>query len=154
MGFLAVDTTFDYLTGDARDCDRSAAGYGCRYGSNLGSRIVRNSIELGAGAVLNEDTRFRPSGAKTFGARIRFATLQAFEADHGGERRFAYSRLAATLGGVVAVSLWRGRGISGWRLAAGIEDSYTSHLENSFLTEFNDDLKGLGRRVWKATLGK
>ena len=154
MGYLAVDSTFDYLTGDARDCDRSAAGYGCRFGSNLGSRIVRNSIELGAGAMLHEDTRFRPSGAKTFGARIRYATLSAFEAYRGEERRFAYSRLAATLGGVVAVSLWRGRGVTPWRLAQGIEDSYASHLENSFLTEFSDDLKGLGRKVWKAAVSK
>jgi hypothetical protein len=154
MGLLALDTTFDHVTGDAREWDHTPGGFGCRYGSSLGSRIVRNSIELGAGAALREDARFRPSGAKTLGARVRYATLQAFTAYRGEERRFAYSRLAATVGGFVAVSLWRGRPLSPSRFGESIVDSYTSHLENSFLDEFGDDLKAAGRRVRKRVLGR
>jgi hypothetical protein len=154
MGLLVLDTTFDHVTGDSREWGRTPQGFGCRYGSNLGSRIVRNSIELGAGAALREDARFRPSGAKTLGGRVRYATLQAFVAYRGEERRFAYSRLAATVGGFVAVSLWGGRPISPWRFAGNVGGAYTGHLENSFLNEFGDDLKAVGLRVRKKVLGK
>ena len=154
MGLLAVDTAFDHMTTSSRAWDRSPQSYAYRYGATFGSRILRNSVELGAGALLGEDTRFRPSRAETFGGRVRYATLQAFTGYHGEARRFAYSRLAATAAGWVAISLCQGRPLSPSRFAGGLGDGYLSHLQNSFLTEFGDDLKAAGRRMRLRVLGK
>jgi hypothetical protein len=154
MGLLAADTAFEHWTGDSGEWGRGSEGLGSRYGGGFGSRIIRNSIELGAGAALGEDTRFRPSGAATLGARVRYAALQAFTADRGGQRRFAYSRLAATIGGCLVTTRWQGRPLTTPRLAGRFADGYLSHLENSLLAEFGDDLKAVGLRVRKKVFGK
>ncbi len=148
MATLGADSAIDHLLFDPRGWNRGPDGFACRYASSFGSRIVRNSIELGSGILLREDTRFHTSHERSFLTRLRFATTGAVLVQGpGGNRRFAFSRLAATVGGVVVCSTWRPRGHLYENFAANIADSYFSHWQNSMLTEFTPDLIRFGKRV-------
>jgi hypothetical protein len=155
MAGLGVDSALDHLVFDPHAWDRGADGFACRYSSSFGGRVVRNSIELGTGILFHEDTRFRESRERTFFARLRFATAGAVLA-YGpeGERRFAFSRLAATTGGILICSTWRPRRNLYGKLAGNIADSYFSHWQNSMLTEFSPDMVRFGKRVRLKVLGK
>ena len=105
MSLLAADTAFDHLMGEPGEWARDPECYAWRYGSAFGHRVVRNTIELGAGAALGEDARFRLSQAAGFRARVRYAAIQAFAGYRGERRVFAYSRLAGAIGGAGPICL-------------------------------------------------
>jgi hypothetical protein len=153
LAMLSADSAFDHLTGEPGEWGRDAGYFGARYGAALGRRIVRNSIELGAGAALGEDTRFRPSRATSFRSRLGYAFLQSVSATREEHRVFAWSRLAATVGGAALCSGWGGqRPLGPGRFMDGVAFGYLGHLQNSLLAEFAGDLKNFGRRVRKRIL--
>ena len=148
MAMLGVDSAFDQFMREPREWGRGADGFGYRYGSAFGRRFVRNSIELGAGIAFKEDTRFRPSGEKGLMRRFRFAAANAFLArGPDGERTFAYSRLAATVGGPLIASTWHPCSRSPGYYAESVGYGYLGHLQNSLLTEFSPDMIRLGKKV-------
>jgi hypothetical protein len=155
MAMLGVDSVFDQFMREPREWGRGPASYGYRYGSGFGRRFVRNSIELGAGIALKEDTRFRPSGEKGLLRRIRYASTNAFLArGPDGERTFAYSRLAATVGAPLIASTWHPCHRSPGHYAESVGFGYLGHLQNSLLTEFSPDMIRLGKRVRARFLGR
>jgi len=154
LGFLAADSAFEQLMGEPREWGRRPHSFAYRYSAGLGGRVVRNSIELGAGAALHEDIRFRPSGARTFRGRIKYAFWQAFTGQRDGRRAFAYSRLAGTAGGTLAISLWEPRPLTASRFFEGVGFGFAGHLQNSFLNEFSGDLKAAGRAVRRKIAGR
>jgi hypothetical protein len=155
LSMLGADSAADHLVFDPRAWDRGPDGFACRYASSFGGRIVRNSIELGTGILFHEDVRFKASGKESFPARLRFAAFGALLGEDGqGNRRFAYSRLAATVGGILICSTWHPHPHPYQRFAEGIADSYFSHLQNSLMTEFSPDMVRFGRKMRVRVLGK
>jgi hypothetical protein len=155
LSLLSAETSLDHLLRQPREWDRAPDSYGYRLASGLGRRMVRNTIELGAGAALGEDTRFRASGKRAFGARIRYAFLQAFMAyGRDGKPRFAYSRLAATMGGMAVISSWGPQPVNAQMYFERVGFDFLGQLENSFLAEFGDDMKSVGRSVRKRVFRK
>ena len=155
MTLLGVDTAIDHVFFRSREWKPDAPGFFQRYGSSFGQRVVRNSLELGAGIALGEDTRFQPSHKAGLASRLSFAASNAVLARHdSGSRGFSYARLAAAVGGTVLSSAWRPCRISPAHYANEISSFYLSSLQNSLLTEFTPDLLRLGKRVHAATLGK
>lgn len=151
MTLLGADTAVDQLLDASREWQPGASGFHVRYTSSFGERIVRNSIELGAGMALGEDTRFRPSHKGSIGSRLGFAASSAVLARNGeGRRGFSYARLAATVGGTLITSVWRPCANSPQHYMGEIGFGYLGHLQNSLLTEFSPDLLRLGRRVRSA----
>ncbi len=136
----AASTGMDHLLSQPRQWDGSPSSFGYHLGADIAKRTVRNTIELGAGALLHEDTRFQPSGKTGFGARVRYAALQAFRTS-GNNQRFAFSRLLATAGGAVVSEPLYDHPITGPRLLEDIGMGYVGHLQKSMLTEFGPDLK-------------
>ena len=147
----AATTGVEYLLKEPKQYDGRPNSLAYTVGANMGRRVVRNTIELGAGALLHEDTRFRPSGATGFGARLRYATLQAFRTS-GDNPRFAYSRLLGTTGGALVTPPIYGGSMTGPRLLEDIGMGYLGHLQKSMLTEFGGDLVNLGGRVKRKLL--
>jgi hypothetical protein len=155
LSILSAETVWDHMMREPREWDREADSYGYRLGAALGRRMVRNTIELGAGAALGEDTRFRASGNRAFGSRIRYAFIQAFTAyDRDGKRRFGYSRLAGTMGGMAVISCWGPQPFGAQQYFERVGFDFLGHLENSFLSEFGDDMKAVGRSVRKKVFRK
>jgi hypothetical protein len=155
MAILGVDSAFEQVTREPREWGRGPAGFGYRYGSGFGRRLVRNSIELGAGIALREDTRFHPSQEKGLWRRIRYASLNSLMArtDAGG-RTFSYARLSATVGGPLIASTWHPCRRSPSHFAESVGFGYLSHLQNSLLTEFSPDMIRLGKRVRLRLMGR
>jgi hypothetical protein len=148
MTLLALDTGIDHALQDPKSWGNGPGGFACRYSSSFGRRMVRNSMELGLGAVLDEDLRFIPSGTASMRARIRYAVVQAFTARRpDGSLEPAYGRFGATLGAAVVSSSWRPGGLSGSRTLECFGFSLLDHMQNSLLTEFSPDLRRFGVRV-------
>ena len=147
LSFLAADTGLEHLTGDSRRWGRQSRYLGYRFAGGLGRRVVGNSIELGLGAAFDENARFRPSHARGMGARLRYAAIGSVAGYRGERRVMAYSRLAATVGAVLAVSLWDPQPLTTGSFFGRAAGGYVGHLENSFLVEFSGDLIAFGRRM-------
>ena len=147
MALLGLDTGIDHLAGDPEEWSRAPDAFGRRYAASFARRVVRNTIELGAGAVLREDARLLPSGKKGFRRRLRHALRGALLTSDG--RRFAFSRAVATAGGVAISASWYPGPLTGRTFAEGFVWGYLGHLQNSVLTEFEADFKKTGRRIWR-----
>jgi len=152
MATLSAESAFDHAIGSPDEWNREAGYFGARFGSALGRRMVRNSIEFGAGGALREDTRFRASGGASLKGRLGFAFLQSVTATRGDRRVFSWSRLAATAGAVALCSGWGRRPLGPGRFAEGMAFSYMGQVQNSLLAEFGVELKKLGRGVRRRIL--
>ena len=135
----------DHLRREPRCWDRGANSFARRYGAGMARRAVHDTIELGAGALLNEDTRFRPSGAASFRARLRHAALETFRTS-GDNPRLAYARLLGTAGAVLLAPAIYPAPMSVPHFFQGAGWGYLGRMGSSFLTEFSGDLKKMGPR--------
>jgi hypothetical protein len=107
MALLGLDTAVDHALQEPYEWGRSPESFTYRYSSSFGRRVVQNSIELGAGIRLREDTRFAPSRKEGFLRRVGAAATSAVMArNERGNRRFSYARLAATAGALLVTSTW------------------------------------------------
>lgn len=146
MLIAGADTTIDQAIGQPDWWSRDAHGFAYRYSDRIGRRLVRNSTEMFASALLGEDNRFSQSSERRFFSRVRHVFAQtAGSAD--GSKKVLVSRLLATAAAVVASTAWRRRPIAGRDIVDGCAWGYVAHLENSFVAEFGPDLKAFGRRL-------
>ena len=87
---------------------QDAEGYGRRFANSFGAHLVRGSIRSGAGALLDEDTRYVPSGESRFGPRLKYALTSTFMGrSHTGERRIAFSTIGAFAGTSFISRAWQ-----------------------------------------------
>ena len=154
LSWLASDTAIDLLR-SRPEWGRGPGGFGCQYASAFGRRLISNSVQLGVGLVLHEDTRFHPSQSRGFLPRIKYATTHAFlDSVPGGKFQPAYARFAAVTSGALIAPSWHQRSLS----ASGFFEDFTfgmlGQLQNSLLNEFSPDLQKLGRNVRKKVFRK
>jgi hypothetical protein len=143
---VAAETAFNQ-TFQLKQCGRPPYCLPHQIGGALVRRTARTTIELGAGALLHEDLRRRPSGLPGFRRRFVYAFLHApLATGPDGKWRPAYSRFAGTFGGVAVSSAWNGRPISAPRLFGGLGWSATSYFQDALLTEFEPDMKRMARQ--------
>lgn len=155
IALMGADTVLDQVLKEPREWGREPQDFAYRYSSRFGRRIVRNSIELGAGILFREDTRLRPSGKRGFWERFRYASTNAFLAPRGdGHRTFSYARLASTTGGILIPSTWQPCERTPERYLMRMGNAYFSHWQNSLLTEFSPDLLQFGKKVRAKVFGR
>jgi hypothetical protein len=155
MAMLGADTVVDQLLDGSHQWHPGARGYFHRYSSSFGGRLVRNSIELGAGMALGEDTRFQQSHKHGLFTRLGYAASNTVMArDNQGKREFSYARLAATVGGTLITTVWRPCSSTPQHYFGEIGSGYFSHLQNSLLAEFTPDLVRFGKKMRTAILKK
>jgi hypothetical protein len=147
ISVVAAETAFDQ-TFQLRKCGRPPYCFPHEIGGALTRRTARTTMELGAGALLHEDLRRRPSNLPGFRRRVSYALLHApLARDRDGDWRPAYSRFAGTLGAVAVTSAWNGRPLTVARLSEGVGWTATSYFQDALWTEFEPDLKRMGRSV-------
>ena len=154
LSWLASDTAIDLLR-SRPEWGRGPGGFGCQYASAFGRRLISNSVELGVGLVLHEDTRFHLSQRRGFLTRMKYAMTHAFlDSVPGGKFEPAYARFAAVTSGALITPAWHQRSLS----ASGFFEDFTfgmlGQLQNSLLNEFSPDLQKLGRNVRKKVFRK
>jgi len=143
---VAAETAFEQ-TFQLRKCGRPPYCFPHEIGGALTRRTARTTMELGAGALLHEDLRRRPSNLTGFRQRVAYALLHApLAIGPDGEWRPAYSRFAGTLGAVTVTSAWEGRPLTTGHLSKAFAFTATSYFQDALWTEFEPDLKRMGRR--------
>jgi hypothetical protein len=152
IALLAADTAVEHAIGPGA-CGRHPKCYPDHYGYAFARRIARTSIELGAGALLGEDTRRSPSGRARLRDRITYAVSHAYLArNSNGEYRPAYSRFAGTVGALAVASAWEQKPFWCPRLAGGIAAAFTTYAQDSLLAEFESDIKRIGLRFARRSI--
>jgi hypothetical protein len=147
IGVVAAETAFEQ-TFQFNKCGRPPYCFPHEIGGALTRRTARTTMELAAGALLNEDLRHRRSNLPGFRQRLSYALLHApLAIGPDGEWRPAYSRFAGTLSAVAVTSAWEGRPITAARLSRDFGFTATSYFQDALWTEFEPDLKRMGRRL-------
>jgi hypothetical protein len=96
------------MVGHPSEWQEGAEGYGLRFAHTYGMHVVRQSIQFGAGALLDEDTRYVPSGETRFGPRLKYALISPFIArSHTGKRRVAFSTIGGMAGAAFISRTWQ-----------------------------------------------
>jgi hypothetical protein len=150
MAWLGFDSVFDCATGGTPGFSELLHGYG----DGFGRRIVANSTEFAAGALLHEDARYQGLYTGGYRRRLRHATVRAFQASvPGSHYRPAYSRFAAMAAGELVPSLWSSHGISPSDAIFGMGFGILDQMQNNYLTEFTPELKNFGRKVGRKLQG-
>jgi hypothetical protein len=148
LTFLAADAGIAHFLNGPEEWGRGPETFGFRLASNFGARVVANSIEFGAGAALEEDSRYRRSGLTGFRKRAAYAAASAFRARRpGGETRFGYSRLAATTAGVLISSTWQPRSVPARELAGSIGFGLLGRIPDNLLDEFSPEIRQAGKKL-------
>ena len=142
---VAAETAFEQ-TFQLSKCGRPPYCFPHEIGGALTRRTARTTMELAAGALLHEDLRRQPSNLSGFRQRVSYALLHApLARGRNGEWEPAYSRFAGTLGAVAVTTAWQGRPLTAGHLARGFGFTATSYFQDALWTEFEPDLKRMGR---------
>jgi hypothetical protein len=64
-----------HLRNVPRQWGGGATGFGKRFASAIGEHAIRNTIQFGVASVRHEELRYRPSGKKGFGPRLKYALV-------------------------------------------------------------------------------
>jgi len=79
-------------------------GYLGSYGGNM----VRRTIQAGAGALLDEDSRYVPCTATGFGPRVKYALISPYMArSRTGSRKVSIAAIGALIGGAFISRTWQ-----------------------------------------------
>ncbi|MBN2318218.1 MAG: hypothetical protein JXR49_04040 [Acidobacteria bacterium] len=141
----AATSTLKLTINSTPEWGQGIEGYGIRFASSVGRRIIKNSIHHGLGGLLREDPRYLASGRSGIWQRSFYAVGQTFIAnkDSGG-RRFAYSGLSGTLGGIFISRQWYPeRSRTGEEYMISIATSLGYDAGKNVFREFWPDIKGL-----------
>jgi hypothetical protein len=153
MLYLAADTGFDQLLQSPDVWGRGTHRFARRYSSGFGRRVIRNSMELGLGAALGEDIRYRPSRTGSLKGRLLYAVMSSVRAPvPGGYGRPLYSRFAAAFGTEMLAATWHPCAVSPQHLLRNGGFAIMDQVGNNSLTEFEPELKNFGRRVGRTLL--
>lgn len=148
VGWLTADTTTDLLFRFDK-CGRPPYCFPHHLGGAFLRRTARTTIELGAGALFNEDVRRRPSGLTGFRKRASFALTHAMLAQNSEkEWRPSYARFTGTFGGIVVSRAWRQRPITSGRLFQEFGWSTTTYFQDALMAEFEPDMRREARRLF------
>jgi len=150
LGLLAIDTTIDHALRQPACWDSAASSYGRRYARSFERRVIRNTVEMGAGILTGEDLRYRASRSPLFRQRIWNVLRSSVTANmSNGSTRPAYSRFFATAVAEASTAHWTRRHIQpGWLLHS-VAWSGLDQVQTNLLDEFSPDLRRVGTRIWR-----
>jgi hypothetical protein len=86
---------------------QGASGYGRRFSSSFGKKVIENSIQFGLGYALHEDSRFFVSNRSGIGDRTFYAFSHTFlSRKDSGKFGLSYSYISGIAGGVYVSRQW------------------------------------------------
>ncbi|HZU26499.1 MAG TPA: hypothetical protein VFA04_13320 [Bryobacteraceae bacterium] len=110
------------------------------FGAAVAARTLRQSIEFGAGALLQQDEHFSPSSATGIKARLKSALYRSFFVPGREGDEFAFPRVAAAVGTGWAVHEYhpfRRGNLNPWVQTGEVLSGYVAR---SFWHEFGPDI--------------
>ena len=144
---VAVD---DFAFGGIKKWGAGLSGYGKSLAPVYSQRVISNTTEFLAGAVIGDDARYRPSASKGLAKRGLHAAISTFTARaNSGHTRPAYSRIIAVTCALLIANTWRPYPKTGYNLAGALVFNVTDMAQDNLLAEFTPDLKRFGRKTWR-----
>ena len=97
-----------------------AGGFTKRVGSAFGQHLVKETIEVGVGALRHEDLRYRRSNLQGTWPRLKYAVKSTFivPRTNGRGKTIAASRIAGNVGGGLVSRAWQPASAAG--IGAGL----------------------------------
>jgi hypothetical protein len=88
FGYTALGTGISQAQDSTPEWGQGMEGYGKRYGSSFGQKVVDRSVRIGLQGLFHEDPRFFASGRSGIWSRAVYAASEAFwsRKDSGGTR--------------------------------------------------------------------
>jgi hypothetical protein len=107
FGYTIAGAGIKQAQGSVPEWGGGMEGYGKRFASSFGQKVVNRSIRIGLKGLLHEDPRYFASGRSGIWSRTLYAVGQTFVShkDAGGAR-FAYSRFAGSFGAAYVSRQW------------------------------------------------
>ena len=104
-GFVAA---MDQADNDPPEWEQGMAGFGRRAASRFGRLALQETIEMGGGALLGEDPRYRRCACSGFFRRSGHALVSTvLTRNRNGKPTVAFARLGGVYGGsMLATRLW------------------------------------------------
>jgi hypothetical protein len=125
------------------------SGFGESLAPVYGRRVINNTIEFVAGAVIGDDARYRPSTSRELVKRGLHAVESTFTARAAsGRTRPAYSRVFAVTAALLIANRWQPLPKTGCNLAGALVFNATDMAQDNLLQEFTPDLKRFGSKFW------
>jgi hypothetical protein len=95
-------------SGTPKEWGGGAKAYGERVGNTFAGHVIRETLETGAAAALQEDNRYVRSTDSGFWKRTRHAVSSVFIARNAaGAEHFAYSRFGGAVGSSFISRIWQ-----------------------------------------------
>src|SRR5438477_6807964 len=100
MARSAAGAGFGQIRNLPREWGRGVAGFAKRFGSSVGQRVVKETIQLGVGAWRHEDLRYRRSNLTRKWPRLKYAVVHTLVVprDKGPQSTVAVGRIAGSVG--------------------------------------------------------
>ncbi len=107
IGYTIAGAGIKQAEGSVPEWGGGMEGYGKRFASSFGQKVVNRSIRIGLDGLLHEDPRYFASGRSGIWSRALYAVGQTFvvHKDAGGTR-IAYTRFAADFGAAYVSRQW------------------------------------------------
>ncbi len=150
ISLIAAGTAVDSVieeTFEIGKCGRPPYCYPHDFGGAIFRRTARSSMELGAGALLHEDIRRRPSNLTGFRPRLKYALVHAALA-RGSDGE--WQPLIAASSGRSRPIRWILRGVAGANIRASVRPLRHIHdhlFPGLVWTEFKPDITRFARRI-------
>jgi len=104
-----VGATVGQITNRPHEWGRGPSGFAKRFGSAMGTHVVRSSVQFGVATVRHEGLKYYPSGKQGFGPRMRHALLSTVVARKttNGRPTMATGRVSGAVAGGFVSRLWQ-----------------------------------------------
>jgi hypothetical protein len=139
----------DFAFKGIRKWGTGMSGFGESLAPVYGRRVINNTLEFAAGAIIGDDARYRPSTSRELVKRGLHAVGSTFTARAAsGNTRPAYSRILAVTAALLIANRWQPLPKTGCNLAGALVFNVTDMAQDNLLQEFTPDLKRFGSRFW------
>jgi len=122
----AANAGIGQLRNRPREWGQGVGGFAKRFGSSLGTHVVKGTIQMGVAAAHHEDLHYQPSGRHGFWPRTRYAVKSTFivpKTNRPGKKTVALGRVSGNLGAGMISRAWQpasSAGLGGGLATGGI----------------------------------
>jgi hypothetical protein len=147
MAFSVVTAGLSTWQNDPAEWGPGWGGFGKRYGSSLGRRVIANGVEASLGAVWAEDPRYHRIGEGKIAGRVgNVVKMTVLAYDRQGNTMPAYSRYAGLAVSSYSAFWLPDRQRDAADFFSRIAVNLTGRLTGNAMREFWPDLKKKMRR--------
>jgi hypothetical protein len=105
----AASAAVGQIANRPREWGRGVGGFGKRFASSVGGRMVKSTVQMSVAAFRHEDLKYYPSEQQGFGPRVKHALVSTVVARKttNGRQTLASGRISGAVAGGFVSRLWQ-----------------------------------------------